>query len=111
MLSNEKEHQVNASELVSFGIPIHSRYARATELSEMLMFTNEVARLKLTHCVKGVFYDSKACLCIIDLHNENAWHTEPSIQIRLCAENTISQFQWDGATYHSHNQIKEMKSY
>lgn len=40
---DEKARQIDCSDLVSFGIPISSRYGKAHELAEMLLFTRELA--------------------------------------------------------------------
>lgn len=99
MFFEEKSRQVSVSGMDAFGIPISSRYASADELSEMLMFTKEVARLGLHDHVKSVFYDSKACFCVIELNDSTNWYDDEGRNIKVCAEKTIAQFQWDGSVF------------
>ncbi|MFQ1684767.1 hypothetical protein ACK38W_10040 [Aeromonas veronii] len=107
---DEKARQTSVDSMMSFGIPISSKYASATELSEMLLFTHQVARLGLNECIKQVHYDSKACICFIELHDEGMWYDDEGRQIKSCAENTIQQFQWDGMIGHSHELTALMES-
>ncbi|WP_421170220.1 hypothetical protein [Aeromonas dhakensis] len=99
---DERDRQVDVESMVSFGVKIESRYAKATELSEMLMFTNQLAIADLHTYVDAVFYDSKACVCNIELKIELTINSNEGDQIKACAEETISQFQWDGEIVHGH---------
>lgn len=110
MFFEEKSHQLSVYGMDAFGIPISSRYASADELSEMLMFTKEVALRGLQGHVKNVFYDSKACLCVIDLHDNTDWHDDEGREIKACAEKTIAQFQWDGCVYHRNDTANLLES-
>lgn len=111
MFFEEKSRQLSVCELVAFGIPISSRYARADELSEMLMFAKEVALCGLQGCVKNVFYDSPACFCIIDLHDNTARYDNEGCAIRTCAEKTIAQFEWGGCVYHRNDTANLQNAY
>ncbi|MGS3177859.1 hypothetical protein CF139_02435 [Aeromonas hydrophila] len=97
---DEKARQTSVDSMLSFGIPICSRYAKANDLAEMLMFTHRVALLGLHEHIKNVFYDTKACLCVIELHDEEMWYDEAGEKIKGCAEKSISQFQWAGTVGH-----------
>ncbi|MBL0645855.1 MULTISPECIES: hypothetical protein [Aeromonas] len=107
---DEKARQTSVDSMMSFGIPISSKYASATELSEMLLFTHQVAMLGLNECIKRVHYDSKACLCVIELHDEEMWYDDEGRKIKACAEETIQQFQWNGTVGHSHELTALMES-
>ena len=90
----EKSHQIQPSALEAFGVTIHSRYGQAHELIELMNFTKLLAEKKVAHYVKRAFYDSKACLCTLEL--------DPSVQqgdavadtILEAATETIGQFDW-----------------
>lgn len=112
MFFEEKSHQLSVYGMDAFSIPISSRYGRADELSEMLMFAKEVALLGLQGHVKNVFYDTPACLCVIELNDDTDWYYDEGRAIKACAEKTIAQFQWDGCVYHRNdtaNLLEELK--
>lgn len=112
MFFEEKSRQLSVSGMDAFSIPISSRYARADELSEMLMFAKEVARLGLQNHVKNVFYDTPACLCVIEINDDTDWYDDEGVAIKACAEKTIAQFQWAGCVYHRNdtaNLLEEIK--
>lgn len=48
--------------------------------------------------VKSV-YDSKACFCVIELNDSTNWYDDEGRNIKVCAEKTIAQFQWDGSVF------------
>ncbi|ORJ13448.1 hypothetical protein A7D02_07490 [Aeromonas salmonicida] len=107
---DEKARQTSVDSMLSFGIPICSRYAKANDLAEMLMFTHRVALLGLHEHIKNVSYDTKACLCVIELHDEEMWYDDEGRKIKSCAEETIQQFQWNGTVGHSHELTALMES-
>lgn len=96
----EKTHQISADHITAFGIPLLTRYGKADEMAEMLRFAHLAAANKLHELVKEVFYDSQACLCIIELHSDRLFNTELGDELKECALKTISQFQWDGYVLH-----------
>lgn len=104
----EKTRQIEPGDITAFGIPLSSRYAKATDMAEMLMFVHKVASAGLHHHVESVSYDTKACLCVIYLHDEELWFGEAGKQIRTYAKETISQFQWHGTVGHSDEFLKVM---
>src|SRR5262249_26547475 len=68
----EKSLQIEPAALEAFGVPIESRYGQAHELIELMNFTELLAEKKVGHYVKQAFYDSKACMCTLEL--------DPSVQ-------------------------------
>src|SRR5262249_46885582 len=96
----EKSHQIQPSALEPFGVTIHSRYGQAHELIGLMNFTKLLAEKKVAHYVKRAFYDSKACLCTLEL--------DPSVQqgdavadaILEAATETIGQFDWFDTFHH-----------
>lgn len=96
----EKAHQVTADAFDAFGISLTTRHGKAQELAEMLTFARLAAARGLHHLVKEMFYDSKACLCTIELFNERQWLSEQGRALRECAAQSIRQFQWDGTVGH-----------
>ncbi|HDO1329325.1 TPA: hypothetical protein P2Q98_001910 [Aeromonas veronii] len=108
---DEKARQTDVDTIIAFGVKIESRYAKATELSQMLMFTHMLATSDLHTYVKSVFYDSKACICTIELKDDSVFDSDAGDLIKACAEDTINQFQWNGAIYHSHALREWMKEH
>jgi len=90
----EKSHQIEPSAFEAFGVPIDSRYGQAHELIELMNFTELLAEKKVAHYVKRAFYNSKACMCTLEL--------DPSVQqgdavadaILEAATETIGKFDW-----------------
>lgn len=97
---DEKAHQVSPAAVNAFGINLMTRYAKADELVEMLNFAKLAAVAHLHTLVKELFYDSKACLCTIELEDESQWHSDEGLQLRECAARSIRQFQSDGTIGH-----------
>lgn len=97
---DEKARQISEDALAAFGIPLTTRYAKADEMAEMLMFAQFAAARGLHTLVKAVFYDSKACLCTVELHSEDDFQSEAGAALKECAERALRQFQWDGTVYH-----------
>ena len=96
----EKAHQVSPDMLNAFGINLLTRYGKVDELVEMLNFTKLAAIANVHTLVKELFYDSKACLCTIELEDESQWLSDEGLQLRDCAARSIRQFQWDGTIGH-----------
>jgi hypothetical protein len=67
---DEKSIQVEPSSLTAFGVDINSRYGKASELCEMLQFMQDIALNGAGHYIKSIFYDSKAALCFIEVHED-----------------------------------------
>ena len=96
----EKSHQIEPSAFEAFGVPIDSRYGQAHELIELMNFTELLAEKKVAHYVKRAFYNSKACMCTLEL--------DPSVQqgdavadaILEAATETIGQFDWFDTVQH-----------
>lgn len=99
---DDKARQTDVDTMISFGVKIESRYAKATELSQMLMFTHLLATSDLHTYVDSVFYDSKASICNIELKDKATINSDAGDLIKACAEDSLNQFQWDGAVLHSH---------
>jgi hypothetical protein len=96
----EKTHQISEPGITAFGIPLLTRYGKADEMAEMLRFAQLAAVKELHELVKEVFYDSQACLCTIELHDDRFFDTEFGDELKACALKTIRQFQWDGDVFH-----------
>lgn len=77
-----------------------TRYGKASELVEMINFAKLAALQGLHTLIDKVFYDSKSCLCTIELFDERLWLSEQGAALRLCATRSIRQFQWDGTIDH-----------
>ena len=97
---DEKAHQVSPEAVNAFGINLQTRYGKASELVEMLNFAKLAALANLHTLVKELFYDSKSCLCTIELEDETQWLSNEGLQLRTCATESIRQFQWDGTIGH-----------
>jgi hypothetical protein len=82
------------------GVPYLSRYNRFTESVEMKGFINEVASADLTHCLIGLFYDSKVDTCFIDTIKELTVDHPEAAQLAQAARHHISQFELFGAIGH-----------
>ena len=93
----EKSHQIQPSALEAFG---DSRYGQARELIELMNFVKLLAEKKVAHYVKRAFYNSKACMCTLEL--------DPSVQqgdavadaILEAATETIGQFDLFDTVHH-----------
>ena len=94
----EKATQVTPESVMAFGIPLISRYGKACELSDMLLFANEVAHAGLEKRVTKVFYDSKACLCSFEFTSD----LDPREEAILykAAKKNIAQFEFNGYVDH-----------
>lgn len=96
---DEKSEQVTPDTLEAFGIKIQSRYGRARELREGLLFAEDLAEKGLHGFVLEVFFDSKADICSFSL-GETDLFPQISQGILDCALEHISQFDWEGTVYH-----------
>ena len=67
---------------------------------EMINFAKLSAMGELHTLVKEVFYDSKACLCTIELFDEGQWSSPQGRALLECAKQSIGQFQWNGTIGH-----------
>jgi len=94
----DKRAQVDIDELIAFGISIGSRYGNASELCQMLMFARECAKAGVSHQVARAFYDSKACICDIDL-TDDQYNSSIGDSIKQAAMMTLAQFTWNGEFY------------
>lgn len=99
----EKAAQVTPGNLESFGVAISSRYSKASELVEMLEFTEQAALKNVAHYIQSVFYDSKACMCSFEL-DSSVKEEDPVCQaIEDAARSTISQFELFGIVGHRYD--------
>ena len=89
----EKGTQVKPSRLVAFGIPIDSRYGKATEIRCMLAFVERAALTGVARYIASVFYDSKACICGYELRGTAFRQPAVLETIRECALMTLPQFE------------------
>lgn len=96
----EKAHQISNESMLAFGVPVLTRYGRASEMAEMLMFMQYAAARGLHTLVKEVFYDSQACVCTIELHDPQGYLSQSGLALRECAQRAIRQFDWDGTIGH-----------
>lgn len=97
---DEKARQVDVDSLTAFNIQLTSRYAKARELAEMLMFANYAAAVGLHGLVESVFYDSKADLCTPEFSSAHRFGSPADRVLLGCAKRSLSQFQWDGMIFH-----------
>src|SRR5262249_49922993 len=96
----EKSLQIEPAALEAFGVPIDSRYGQARELIELINSANLLTEKRVPHSVNRALYDSKACMCTLEL--------EPSVQqgdavadaILEAATETIRQFDWFDTVQH-----------
>ena len=97
---DEKSTQLDTDSLVAFGIPLSTRYGRASEMVEMINFAQALAEAGLERNIKRVFYDSKADLCDIEFHDSNLRYTDTDEAMLRAAKETIGQFTWHGMVQH-----------
>ena len=86
---SEKAHQIDPYSLISFGIPIESRYAKASEIIEMINFTKALAESNVSHYVKLVNFDSKSSCCFIYISPDVQKRDLVDQKIRKAAEENI----------------------
>lgn len=81
-------------------VELISRFDDPEELSEMQAFLAEAQELDVEHLLVRLFYDTKACLCIIDtVDGMTAAHPDAAL-LSQAAHNHISQFQLFGIIGH-----------
>lgn len=80
-------------------VELVSRFNDFQELSEMESFLNEAEAQEADHLLVRLFYDTKACVCIIDTV-EGAEDHPDAVFISQAAHNHISQFQLFGIIGH-----------
>lgn len=59
----EKSPQLSSGSLTAYGIQLTTRYAKCSEMIEMLELSELAAEAGAAAFVKSLFYDSKAGLC------------------------------------------------
>ena len=97
---DDKSGQVSIDSMVSFGIPISSRYSKAGEIAEMLIFTEELARESIDKYVHSVFYDSKADICSFELASTVSQYDPIALKIEEIANRCLSQYELFGSINH-----------
>jgi len=98
---DEKSAQVSVDTVTAFGITLQSRYSKANELAELLLFARDLAADDLHSFIKKAFYDSKACLCSFEFSNQIDEFSPKAVEIFKIAETNISSFEWFGRAYHN----------
>ena len=86
----EKTSQIAPGAIEAFGIMLISRYDKADEMCEMLEFAELIVRWGVGLCVPSVLYDSKACICTVNLQENLA--AEAIDLIRRAGILTLAQF-------------------
>ncbi|SOT93772.1 MULTISPECIES: hypothetical protein [Xanthomonas] len=94
----EKSEEISVNSMTSFGIGVITRYGKAWQMAEMLMFTSALSARGLHPLVSNVFYDSKSDCCSFEFSQEIS--PDEKDGILACAEKHISQFDWDGYVLH-----------
>lgn len=97
---DEKAHQVEPGSLSAFGISLVSRYAKASELMEMLAFAQKAALAGVADAVDEVFYDSKASICSFKFAREIPLGDPTEQKLFAAAIETIGQFDWFDTVHH-----------
>lgn len=92
----DKKHQVTPSSLTAFGIHLDSRYGKASELAEMLNFSQKLAAARIESIIERVEYDSKAAICSFDFISEFSAADPRAAQVLEIALETLSHFDWFG---------------
>jgi hypothetical protein len=95
----EKESQINIDSVTAFGISLCTRGNKAHEMAEMLYFAHSVALANLQDHIDNVFYDTKACICSVELVNVPQY-SDLDAQLLDLAKRHITQFEWNGTVYH-----------
>ncbi len=80
-------------------VELITRFNEFQELSEMEAFLKEAEAHEADHLLVRLFYDTKACLCIIDTVDGAAQHPD-AVFLSQAAHNHISQFQLFGLIGH-----------
>jgi len=103
----EKDTQVSPAQFEAFGVSVWSRYGKAGEIAEMLLFVRDVAWEGLESVLEQVFYDSKADLCTFEFSPDFDLKGHKADTVLSCAKKHISQFMWGDYVHHS-NAIDDM---
>jgi hypothetical protein len=90
----DKVQQLDTGALTAFGLPIHSRYANAGEIVELIEFASLLNDKKVTHYVKDAFYDSKAGHCTFELDPSVFEGDVVADAIFEAANETLTYFLW-----------------
>lgn len=108
-MKDDKTPQVESGPIKAFGVEISSRYARASELRELLDFCEGLAQMNLAQFVIRAFYDSGADLCQIEtVPGFDHRYGEKMKAIRGVGLMTLSQFEWDGFIEHKISTVPEI---
>lgn len=89
---DEKASQIDVNSMNAFGIQLTSRYAKCSEMIDMLQFAQLAAQAGAASLVKSLFYDTKASVCSFEWHGE--LDPEADRLLRQCADQAISQYCW-----------------
>ena len=81
-------------------VELISRHDDFQELNEMRAFLAEAEALEVDHLLERLFYDSKACLCIIDTDEDVTADHPAAALLAQAARNHISQYQLFGIIGH-----------
>lgn len=98
---DEKAGQVSAGTLTAFDIKLTSRYSKADELAELLLFAKDLALSGLHVVIKEAFYDSKSSVCSFEFAKELNEFSPEALEVFKIAETNISSFEWFGRAYHN----------
>ncbi|MCP5197013.1 MAG: hypothetical protein H6974_09540 [Gammaproteobacteria bacterium] len=96
----EKVSQVDLGTFRAFGILITSRYSKAHELAELLLFAEEAAKSNVNILVKEAFYDSKSNCCEFTLREPLLKNSPEADAVLAAAMKTIRQFIWYEMVFH-----------
>lgn len=86
----EKTQQVHPHSFTSFGIEVISRYGKASEIVEMIKFTEHLASQDVGHYVKQVDFDSKSTVCTVYISKDVQKNDLVDQRIRSAAAQHIS---------------------
>ncbi len=92
----DKKRQVVPSSITAFGIHLDSRYGKASELMQMLHFSQTLAGVGLAEVVERVEYDSKAAICSFDFSPDFSAEDPRADEVLDVALATLSHFDWFG---------------
>lgn len=81
-------------------VELISRNDDQDEMQEMHSFLTEAQELEVDHLLVSLFYDSKACLCIIDAAEGVTANHPDAAFLSQAARRHISQFELFGTIGH-----------
>jgi hypothetical protein len=97
----ERVRQLDTDAITAFGIRLISRHAQAQEMIELLDFALAATEANVNLFVAEAFYDSRSSCCSFKLSAALAGAGPSAAQAILsCAQQTISQFLWQGGIHH-----------